>query len=251
VAQRALKLLAYIAHRQPALGASIDISEWRYIDKLLPAIDRQQTNKMPGSLAQKLQPLVRLLSATWSIDGRELRFLLEGYLQHEEQLIEISEVEGKAAVTITAKGWQRLETAPQGESSIGFVAMWFDAAMSPVWEQALYPGIYDAGYTPLRIDKKEHLNRIDDEILASIRSAKFVVADFTGHRGGVYYEAGFAGGLGKPVIWTVKREDLHGAHFDTRQYNHIAWTMDDLSAFRAALKNRIEATLGRGPIAPD
>src|SRR5262245_24016164 len=114
--------------------------------------------------------------------------------------------------------------------------MWFDPEMSPVWEQALYPGIYDAGYTPLLIDKKEHLNKIDDETLASIRGAKFLVADFTGHRGNVYYEAGFAGGLGKPVIWTVRHEDLHAAHFDTRQYNYILWSMNDLPALRTALK---------------
>ena len=35
-----------------------------------------------------------------------------------------------------------------------------------------------------------------DRIIAQIRASKFVVADFTRNRGGVYYEAGFALGLG-------------------------------------------------------
>jgi len=35
---------------------------------------------------------------------------------------------------------------------------------------------------------------------------RFIVADFTGQRGGVYFEAGYALGLRKPVIWTCKRD---------------------------------------------
>ena len=57
-------------------------------------------------------------------------------------------------------------------------------------------GIKDAGYEAVRIDKQRHLNKIDDEIVAEIRRARFLVADFTqgetGPRGGVYYEAGFS-----------------------------------------------------------
>ena len=36
----------------------------------------------------------------------------------------------------------------------------------------------------------EHINRIGDEIISQIRRSKFLIADFTGHRGGVYFEAG-------------------------------------------------------------
>ena len=67
-------------------------------------------------------------------------------------------------------------------------------------------------------------------------------------RGGVYYEAGFAKGLGREVVWTVKKEliDKNLVHFDTRQFNHIAWeTTEDL---RKKLSQRIVATLDQGPI---
>jgi nucleoside 2-deoxyribosyltransferase len=79
----------------------------------------------------------------------------------------------------------------------------------------------------VRIDKKEHSNKIDDEIIAEIRRSKFLVADFTCEkekvRGGVYFEAGFAMGLGIPVIWTCAQQSIGDLHFDTRQYNHIVW----------------------------
>jgi nucleoside 2-deoxyribosyltransferase len=68
-----------------------------------------------------------------------------------------------------------------------------------------------------------------------------VVADFTGDRGGVYYEAGFAQGLGIPVIWTVREDWLDRIHFDTRQYNHIHYATPE--ELRKALKNRILATI--------
>jgi nucleoside 2-deoxyribosyltransferase len=69
----------------------------------------------------------------------------------------------------------------------------------------------------------EHINKIDDEIISLIRKSKFLVADFTGHRGGVYFEAGFALGLGLPVFWTCRKDDLKNLHFDIRQYNCIDW----------------------------
>ena len=87
--------------------------------------------------------------------------------------------------------------------------MWFDRSMDSLWKEGIKPGIEDAGYEAVRIDRKEHVNKIDDEIIAEIRRSRFVVADFThgrgGMRGGVYYEAGFAHGMDIPVIFSCKK----------------------------------------------
>ncbi len=99
----------------------------------------------------------------------------------------------------------------------------------------------DTGYSAIRIDQKEHNNKIDDEIIAEIKKSKFLVADFTGHRGGVYFEAGFAMGLKKPVIWTYRKDHLDSLHFDTRQYSHIIWETED--ELYEKLLNRIQATI--------
>src|SRR5690606_12537652 len=84
-------------------------------------------------------------------------------------------------------------------------------------------GILEAGYDPVRVDRVEHINRIDDEILRQINASRFVVADFTGHRGGVYFEAGYALGKGIPVFWTCRESDMAHLHFDIRQFNCIDW----------------------------
>lgn len=126
--------------------------------------------------------------------------------------------------------------------------MWFNPALTRIWTDAIEPAISNAGYEPSRIDRHEHNNKIDDEIIAMIRRSRFVVADFTGHRGGVYFEAGYAQGLGLPVVWTIRADALDDVHFDTRQYNFVMWTPEHLPDFCERLKNRIEATIGRGHI---
>ena len=153
---------------------------------------------------------------------------------------------------ITVDGYIHLETlrAKQTESRQAFVAMWFDPTLVEAWEMGFEPAITVSGYEAMRIDRKEHNNRIDDEIIAQIRRSRFLVADFSqgkdGARGGVYYEAGFAHGLNIPVIFTCREEDLPNVHFDTRQFNHIVWqTPNDL---KYNLVNRIAATIGDGPL---
>ena len=134
-------------------------------------------------------------------------------------------------------------------SSRAFVAMWFDDSMNEAWDEGVAPAVRDAGYEAVRIDRKEHVNKIDDEIVAEIRRSRFVVADFThgesGARGGVYYEAGFAHGLDIPVIFCCRKDRLEEVHFDTRQYNHIVWKSP--ADLRDQLTKRIAAVLGDGP----
>ena len=95
------------------------------------------------------------------------------------------------------------------------------------------------------------MNKIDDEIIAELNRARFVVADFThgdeGPRGGVYYEAGFAHGRNIPVIFTCRKDIIDKVHFDTRQYNHIVWEAEKLDEFRRKLAMRISAVIGDGP----
>ena len=122
-----------------------------------------------------------------------------------------------------------------------FVAMWFDSALDDAWENGFKPALKQTGYDPIRIDLAEHNEKICDRIIAEIRKSGLIVADFTGQRGGVYFEVGFAMGLGIPVVWTCRDTDVENLHFDTRQYNHIVWS--DPEELRKKLINRIEATV--------
>ena len=101
--------------------------------------------------------------------------------------------------------------------------MWFEQSLDAAYSDGFQQGILEAGYDPVRIDHVEHINRVDDEIIAQINASRFVVADFTGHRGGVYFEAGYALGLALPVFWSCHRDHMAELHFDIRQFNCIDW----------------------------
>lgn len=150
---------------------------------------------------------------------------------------------------LTAAGWKRLEElrATRPDSRQAFVAMWFAGEMTPAWSEGFRPALEDTGYRAVRIDVVQHNEQIDDRIVAEIRRSGLVVADFTGGRGGVYFEAGFAMGLGIPVIWTCRADHIQHVHFDTRQYNHILW--EHPGDLREKLRLRIEATLPQRPAA--
>ncbi len=195
------------------------------------------------------------LAISWSIDARAVQYLFLTYL-FEQGLVageRIMSADGSGYLinaTITPRGYEQVEQMRTGgaDSAIGFCAMWFSPKLLPVWTEGIEPAIRGAGYDPRRIDRIHHNNKIDDEIVATIRRSRFIVADFTGNRGGVYFEAGFALGRDIPVVWTIRGGRLHRVHFDSRQYNFVDWSFDALPDFKSRLQNRIEATIGRGPI---
>ncbi len=212
-AERARRLLAFLAEGCPFPGSPIEFRQLS-IDAMLQTYDPNAAQRTIDYLVG--EGFVKQISAnTVTLTGKGL---------------------------IQAQEWGRRRIA----SLQGFVAMWFAAELETAWTDGLYQGVEAAGYRALRIDQKEHTNKICDEIIAEIRRSRFLVADFTGHRGGVYYEGGFAAGLGIPVFHTCRKTDMANLHFDIRQYNCIDWETPAELAQR--LQRRIEAVIGDGPL---
>jgi len=181
---------------------------------------------------------------------------------------------------ITAKGYEKLREIKRRreDSRQCFVAMWLAPELNNVYNSAIEPAIEyiedgetEPRFKALRIDNKEHTNDINDEIISEIRRSRFMVCDLTGYRGGVYWEAGFAYGLGLKVIYTcrkdwVKKQTLNdekgekvkelfdkknnpievnkeGIHFDLEHRNRISWEEKDLDGFKGKLTNCIKAVI--------
>ncbi|MDX1965693.1 MAG: nucleoside 2-deoxyribosyltransferase [Planctomycetaceae bacterium] len=229
--------------------------------KTLPSI-RQ---RLPRTVSERAEKLLIAIHARTSYFGDQVRLNLGtdrtlGYAANQEEFralirllkqrefLEDFKVDGTMNVTLSAKGVDEVDRLRRGttDSATGFVAMSFDPSLTTWFETVVSPAIERAGYRPLRMDFHEHNEQIVDKMLAEIRAARFVVADFSQHRHGVYFEAGFAMGLGRPVIWLVREQDVSDCHFDTRQYPHLVWKDgDDLEE---RLFNRIRATIGQGPL---
>lgn len=181
------------------------------------------------------------VAVTFSGSTDEMNFVLETL--QEQGLISRGIPPLPNRWQITGLGWRRIEELREHppETKRAFVAMAFRNDLLTVYEEGISLGITDTGFVPIRVDRREHNEKICDVIIAEIRRSRFLVADFTRHRQGVYFEAGFAMGLGLDVIWCCRKQELTRCHFDTRQYNHIAWT--DPLDLRKQLANRIRATI--------
>jgi nucleoside 2-deoxyribosyltransferase len=56
-----------------------------------------------------------------------------------------------------------------------------------------------------------------------IKSSRAIIADCTGNRTAVYYEAGYAMGMKIPVVWTCKEDQVKNICFDVNQHPFILW----------------------------
>jgi len=225
------------------LGEVNKLPEHSVLDKqtiLLRALERR--TKHPGFVVDLDRgmdyPLV------WASCAEELLYLIEAL---EERKLISRPAKGMGAiehVVIASGGWEFLSSmeAQPAFADQAFVAMWFDGEMDDAWKQGIEPAVEQAGYRAIRIDKEPHIDRIDAKIVADIKDSRFLIADVTNQRQGVYFEAGYAIGLGRPVIWCVRKDDLKNVHFDTRQYNHIVWNTPE--ELKDKLYQLIRAVIG-------
>lgn len=146
-------------------------------------------------------------------------------------------------IKLTAPGWAMFEEIKESGvlSKKCFVAMSCIDELVTIYENGIKISVEEAGYQPIFIEREEHNEKICDLIIANIRECKFLIADITGQRQNVYYEAGFAQGLNREVIWTCRHDDIGNAHFNTRQFNHIVW--ENVEDLKKKLFNRIKATI--------
>jgi hypothetical protein len=150
-----------------------------------------------------------------------------------------------------------------------FVAMWFNDKTEKAYSEAILPAIKnDSGYEAYKVNNNDEKNGwIPDTIIKEIKRSKFMVVDLTGYRAGVYYEAGFAEGIGLEVIYTCnenwfnnstneikmpfKCKDcgnneylLDNVHFNLKQRKMILWNENNLTDFRISLSEKIGAIIG-------
>ena len=144
-------------------------------------------------------------------------------------------------VNLTLSGWERYEAARRGQiaSKYGFIAMEFgDAILDPFVKNVVKPAVMDGiGYELVDMRSVARAGIIDNIMRAQIRDAAFVLVDLTHDNSGAYWEAGYAEGLGKPVIYICERQKFDDAktHFDTNHCTTVLWSKDDPDDFRQKL----------------
>ncbi len=228
------------SYLERVIGELPDYTPLEKQNKLLNAI-----GKMTSYPGENLPILINHnLSLAWSKNRTEFEYYLNA-LKDRGFLNRVSNTIHRNFLQITVSGWEHIEMCDvdiESRSQV-FIAMSFSEKLDKIYINAIKPAVEESGYTPCRVDQIPHIDRIDAKIITEIKKSRFLVADVTEQKAGVYYEAGFASGLGIPVIWCVHKNDLDDVHFDTRQYNHIVWGTED--QLKEDLINIISATIGK------
>jgi hypothetical protein len=212
---------------------------------LISAIDivlRHVQKKTFG--ADEWSPLgVNDYTLVYARDSKEFEFILQkavelGYLETSKT---------QEGYRLTIKGWERLALlGPQEKSQDqAFVSMSPEDSLNDVFYLGMKPCLEDHGYHAVRVDYMSTNGKVADRIIAEIRKSSLVVADFTSNSKRVYFEAGFAMGLGIPVIFTCRDKDVVEVKFDTEQFGHIVW--GNPADLKDKLGHRIEAVLPNRP----
>jgi hypothetical protein len=155
---------------------------------------------------------------------------------------------GRAFATLSFEGWDYYEKLRQGGAMYrkAFMAMKFgDATLDRLLETVFKPSAKQAGFELVRLDDRPRAGLIDDQLRVEIQTSDFLIADLTHDNLGAYWEAGYAEGLGKPVIYTCERNkfESHKTHFDTNHHLTIIWDATAPLEAAARLKATIRATL--------
>lgn len=144
-------------------------------------------------------------------------------------------------------GWEEYEQlrVQSSDSRIAFMAMQFnDARLDAIVDNVFRPAVAATGFELRVLTDVPRAGLIDDRLRVEIRKSRFLLADVTHRNPGAYWEAGFAEGLGKPVIYTCDRAEFRQvAHFDTNHHLTVMWDEQDTAKVAEELKATIRATL--------
>jgi hypothetical protein len=156
--------------------------------------------------------------------------------------------ESASLISLTFLGWDYFESLRLGGTTYrkGFMAMKFGVPeLNSLLDHVLKPAAKRAGFDLYKLDDKPKAGLIDDRMRVEIRAADFVIADLTHDNLGAYWEAGYAEGLGKPVIYTCERNRFEAAktHFDTNHHLTIVWDAESREDAGLQLTETIRATL--------
>jgi hypothetical protein len=106
------------------------------------------------------------------------------------------------------------------DDKLVFVITSFAPDMEPIF-LAVSAAAHAVGLRAERVKDVKGDYRITDKVLAMIRQARLIVVDLTHERPNVYFELGYARGLGKTVITILRTGTV--VHFDVRDWTYLEY----------------------------
>jgi DNA-binding MarR family transcriptional regulator len=218
----------------------------------LPSLKEQEnnlvlylgTNRNAGELFG--MESIELIGVVGSINYSGLNFIIN-HLKQSGLVTVTKDSSDREYLMLTMKGWERYEEIRRGniDSKKAFMAMPFgNPTLDEVYKH-FKVAVGQTGFDLRRIDEGAKAGLIDDRLRVEITTSRFLIAELTEENRGVYWEAGFAEGLGRPVIYTCEKAHFkqQSTHFDTNHHLTVQWEADKIDEALDELKATIRATL--------
>jgi hypothetical protein len=163
--------------------------------------------------------------------------------------IPLGEEYARRDVVLTFAGWERVRELERATSKSleAFMAMKFgDEELNLMYNGPFKRAAKRAGFTLRTLDEGQPAGLIDAQMRVRLRRSAFVIADLTHGNKGAYWEAGFAEGLGKPVVYSCRQDvwdsEKDKPHFDTNHMYTLIWTSQKEAEIENSLTNTIRDT---------
>ena len=145
-------------------------------------------------------------------------------------------------------GWSKFRELQKSRNSgnIAFMAMKYsDSEHNQIDKTHFKKAVRQTGFKLIRLDEILEAGLIDNQLRVEIQKGRFILADLTEKNLGAYWEAGYAEGLGKPVIYLCEKQHFRRfkTHFDTNHHTTIQWEIDNINKAMKDLKATIRRTL--------
>ena len=128
----------------------------------------------------------------------------------------------------TFQGFEAYEELKKGKSKSNqvFMALQFDSDADKFYKDHLKSAVEKLGLELKDLRELSKAGKLTSQMEAEIRQSKLIIADITPVKkkpnANVYWEAGFAQGLGKPVIYMAdKKSSKTKLPFDTGSHLHV------------------------------
>jgi hypothetical protein len=156
---------------------------------------------------------------------------------------------GQVGGSLTITGWELYHTLKRGQthSRVAFMAMPYgDPEVKAIVDDVFRTAVLQTEFKLERLDDNPKAGLIDNAMIVQIRNAKFLICDLSTKNAGAYWEAGYAEGLGKHVIYTCRNSDFEHPqfkpHFDVNHRQIVRWATDEPDQAAKELKATIRAT---------
>ena len=213
------KFLLFLASQSNYIGEKVEIS----IDEFISASFIHRFNKAGQDLSRE-EIIIQ--------EEEIVNYLVYDTEKKTGNFLEAERAENNnLKLKLNVKAWDRIGELQKNDNNSKnvFIAMSYNNTQSI--RDALKLGISRAGYTPILMDETIHNQQIVPEMFKNIRDSKFLVIDTSIPNNGAYYEAGYALGLGKEVIFCCKKDVFDDGenrpHFDVIQKQILIWENEE------------------------